>query len=100
MSRMAGERLGPGHLSIQGNSMTQYNYTVVFEPDFAEGGYVATVPVLGIATQGESLEEARAMVQEAILGFIEGLQQEGQPIPEESSDVAQQIRTEQVAVHL
>ncbi len=80
--------------------MTQYNYTVVYEPDFEEGGYIATVPALGIATQGETLEEARTMVQEAILGFIEGLQQKGQPIPKEPSDAALQIRTEQVAVYL
>jgi predicted RNase H-like HicB family nuclease len=81
--------------------MTQYSYTVVFEPDVElAGGYVASVPALGIATQGESLEEARTMVQEAILGCIEGLQQEGQPIPQERSEVAQQIRTEQVAFHL
>jgi predicted RNase H-like HicB family nuclease len=80
--------------------MTQYNYTVVFEPDLEEGGYVATVPALGIATQGETLDDARSMVQEAILGYIEGLQQEGQTIPQEPSGVAQQIRTEQVAVFL
>ena len=80
--------------------MAKYNYTVIFEPDFADGGYAATVPALGIATQGESLEQARRMVQEAIIGYIEGLQQEGQPIPEEPKEMAQQLHTEQVAVSI
>jgi predicted RNase H-like HicB family nuclease len=78
--------------------MAEYAYTVVFEPDPDAGGYVATVPALGIATQGETLEEARQMAQEAISGFLEGLLQEGQPIPKEPDQLAEQIRTELVAV--
>ncbi len=80
--------------------MTQYHYTVIIEPDLDEGGYVANVPVLGIATQGETLDEVRQMVQEAIAGYLEGLKQEGQPIPVESASLAAQIRTEQIAVQL
>ena len=49
--------------------MAEYAYTVVFEPDPDKGGYVATVPALGIATQGETLEETRRMAQEAIAGL-------------------------------
>lgn len=53
--------------------MKQYRYTVIFEPA-EEGGYVAHVPTLnGLATQGETLEEAREMVKEAITGYIEAL---------------------------
>jgi hypothetical protein len=44
---------------------TAYRYTVLFERA-PEGGYVATIPVLGIATQGETLREARAMARDAI----------------------------------
>ena len=44
----------------------QYSYTVLFEPA-EEGGYVVTCPALsGIVTQGETLEEARAMAADAI----------------------------------
>lgn len=78
--------------------MGEHTYTVIFAPDLEEGGYVATVPTLGIATQGESLEEARRMVEEAIVGYLEGLQEEGQPIPEEPDTLGQHIRTERVAV--
>lgn len=80
--------------------MTQYKYTVVIVPDMESGGFVATVPVLGLATQGESLDEVRQMVQEAISGYIEGLKQEGQSISVESDAMAAQIRTEQVAVQV
>jgi len=57
------------------------HYTVLFERA-EEGGYVAHVPALpGLWTQGETLAETRAMVREAILGFIEGLVKPGEPIP-------------------
>jgi HicB-like antitoxin of HicAB toxin-antitoxin system len=45
--------------------ITEYSYTVVFEPA-EEGGFVVTVPALpGLVTEGDSLEEAREMVSEA-----------------------------------
>jgi hypothetical protein len=37
---------------------TACRYTVLLERA-PEGGYVATIPVLGIATQGETLRDAR-----------------------------------------
>ncbi len=59
----------------------EYNYTVLFEPA-EEGGYVVSVPAFGgVMTQGETLEEARAMAIEAITGYIEALQKDGLPIP-------------------
>ena len=61
--------------------MPEYQYTAVFEPA-EEGGYVVTVPTLhGLTTQGETLEEARAMVKEAILGYLEALVKSGEEIP-------------------
>ena len=48
-------------------------YTVLFEPSEA-GGYVVTVPKLyGLTTQGETFEEAKAMVEDAIKVYIESL---------------------------
>ena len=39
-----------------------YTYTVVFEPDEEAGGYTVTYPALpGLVTEGDTLEEARAM---------------------------------------
>ena len=60
-----------------------YSFTVLFEPA-EEGGYVVTVPALpGCATQGETLEEARAIAREAITGYLEVLQKDGRPIPKD-----------------
>jgi antitoxin HicB len=59
----------------------EYSYTVLFERA-EEGGYVVTCPALpGVVTQGETLEEARAMAADAIRGYLESLQQDGLPIP-------------------
>ena len=75
--------------------MAQYQYTAIFEPA-EEGGYVVTVPALGcLATQGETLDEARAMAQEAILGYLEALAKSGDKIPVEQGPA----QVERVAVN-
>lgn len=63
----------------------EYSYTVLFEPA-EEGGYVVTCPALpGVVTQGETLEEARAMAADAIRGYLESLIKDGLPIPPDTS---------------
>jgi antitoxin HicB len=57
-------------------------YTVIFEPA-EEGGYVVHIPTLGIATQGEDLNDARAMAEECIIGYLESLRKHGEDIPRE-----------------
>lgn len=58
-------------------------FTVVIEPA-EEGGYVVHVPALpGCATQGETMDEAKANAQEAVEAYILGLRDMGQEIPEE-----------------
>jgi len=65
--------------------MADYQYTAVFEPA-EEGGYVVTVPALpGLVTEGDTLEEARAMVKDAIRGYLESLLKHGEEIPLEAS---------------
>lgn len=55
----------------------QYEYTVIFEPA-EEGGYIVKVPALnGIATQGETLDEARAMAEDVIRGYLQSLRKLG-----------------------
>jgi antitoxin HicB len=72
----------------------EYSYTTVFEPA-AEGGYVVTVPALpGLVTEGDTLKEARAMVREAILGYLESLKKHDEEIPIELGRTI----TERVAV--
>jgi predicted RNase H-like HicB family nuclease len=64
-------------------TMTEYYFTVVYEPQ-PEGGFTVLVPALpGCISQGETLEEARRMIKEAIELYIEVLLEDGKPIPDE-----------------
>ena len=70
------------------------NFTVVMTPDVT-GGYVVTCPALpGLVTEGDTLEEARAMATDAIQGYLESLKKDGEPIPKDESI------TEQLAVEV
>lgn len=52
----------------------------VFEPQ-VEGGYHAYAPELpGLHTQGDSLEEAAANAEEALVLYVEGLREEGRSL--------------------
>jgi len=70
-----------------------YRYTVIFEPA-EEGGYVVRVPALNdLATQGETLVEAREMAREAIEGYLECLRDKGLDVPiEETPAESEPIR--------
>jgi len=79
---------------IQGINLStkEYNYTVFFEPS-TEGGYIVTVPALpGLVTEGDTLEEARAMARDAIRAYLESLIKDSEPIPEEESTVQEKIQ--------
>ena len=59
-----------------------YTYTVVFEPDEEAGGYTVTGPALpGLVTEGDTLEEARAMAADAIRCYLVSLRIDRVPIP-------------------
>jgi antitoxin HicB len=80
-------------------SMSQRHYTVLFEPA-EEGGYVVTCPALpGLVTEGDTLEEAREMARDAIRGYLESLQKDGEPIPEDIKLTADPVK-EELAVSL
>jgi antitoxin HicB len=71
----------PRNTAHGGARVPQYQYTAVFEPA-QEGGYIVTVPALpGLVTEGDTLEEARAMVKDAIRGYLESLIKHGEEIP-------------------
>ena len=61
---------------------TEYCFTALLEPA-EEGGYVVvTCPSLpGLVTEGDTLEEARRMAEDAIVGYIESLLMDGRPVP-------------------
>ncbi len=61
----------------------EYHYTVFFEP-LEEGGYNVVVPAIPeICTFGRTLEEARAMAEDAIRCYLESAIQLGEGIPED-----------------
>jgi len=61
-------------------------YTAIFEPA-EEGGFVVSVPVLpGCLTQGETFEEAKRNIEDAISVYIASLKELGEAIPHELSD--------------
>ena len=65
-------------------SIHEYRFTVVYEPA-EEGGYVVTCPALpAVVTQGETLEEARAMATDAIHLVLQDLIEAGEPIPSDA----------------
>jgi predicted RNase H-like HicB family nuclease len=60
-------------------------YTVILEKE-ADGGYVASVPVLpGCVSQGDTREEALTNIREAIDLYIEDCRMAGDQVPEEDS---------------
>ncbi|MGH9760702.1 MAG: type II toxin-antitoxin system HicB family antitoxin [Blastocatellia bacterium] len=59
-------------------------YGVVIEKGEASyGAYVPDLP--GCIAAGETLEEVEELIREAVQFHIEGLRQEGLPVPEPSS---------------
>jgi antitoxin HicB len=64
--------------------MKERPYTIVLVPEPEEGGYSVLVPALpGCVTQGETVEEAIAMAQDAIAGWIAVAEKHGESVPEE-----------------
>ena len=61
-------------------------YAVVIEK--SEGSYGAYVPDLpGCIAAGESEDEVKKLIQEAIEFHIEGLKKNGEPVPEPTSKI-------------
>lgn len=70
-----------------------YNYTVMFRP-LDEGGYDVIVPAIPeICTFGDTIQDARAMAEEAIKCFIESALELNEPIP-----VDAEVSLEKIAV--
>ena len=63
------------------------DFTVVIEPE-ADGGFSAFVPDLpGCASQGETEQEARENIREAIAAHLAGLRADGLPVPKPRASV-------------
>jgi predicted RNase H-like HicB family nuclease len=72
----------------------EYNFTVLFEPA-EEGGYVVKCPALpGLVTEGDTLEEARGMAEDAIRAYLESLRKDGLPFPEDKKLALEPLKEE------
>jgi len=68
-----------------------YTFTMIFEPA-EEGGYIVTCPALpGLVTEGDTLEEARLMAEDALRGYLASLLEDGQAIPPNKVPIAEPI---------
>lgn len=62
--------------------MGKYMFPAIFDPDEEGRGYTVTFPDLpGCITEGDDLEEARAMAQEALELYLWDMEQHNEPIP-------------------
>lgn len=61
-------------------------YAVIIEKSSEGfGAYVPDLPGVGVA--GDSVEEVRQLIREAIDLHLEGLKEDGQPMPEPSVEI-------------
>jgi len=68
-----------------------YAFTMLFEPA-EEGGYVVTCPALpGLVTEGDTMEEARRMAEDALRGYLESLLEDGLSIPPDKTPIAESV---------
>lgn len=64
--------------------MSQRTYRILLTQE-PEGGFTVNVPALpGCITYGENIDHAMSMAQEAIELYVETLQAEGDPVPDDS----------------
>ena len=64
-----------------------YTFTMLFEPA-EEGGYVVTCPALpGLVTEGDTMEDAREMAEDALRLYLETLIEDGLPIPSDKTPI-------------
>lgn len=63
---------------------TSKTYRILLRKE-SEGTYTVIVPSLpGCITWGKNIEHAIEMAKDAIQGYIEVLQQEGEPVPDDN----------------
>ena len=67
--------------------MRQFSFTVVYEIDPESGYFCATIPALDLSSHGKNLQEAQKMIREALELHLEGMQEEGIPIPSDVLEV-------------
>lgn len=75
-----------------------YSFRVMIEPDDPEGfhGFVPSLP--GVHTAGDTIEETKKNLREAIQVHVEGLLKDGEEVPQEG-DTLELIQTRHITRH-
>jgi predicted RNase H-like HicB family nuclease len=79
---------------------TVYTFRVMIEPD-EPSGYHGFVPLLkGVHTQGETIQEVKRNLREAIICHLQGLLKDGEPIPRdtETFEIIESISAKELAL--
>jgi len=72
--------------------MNLYTFRTIIEPD-DPGGYHGFVPLLsGVHTYGDTIEEVKRNLKEAIICHIQGLMKDGEAVPREE-DALETVQT-------
>ena len=72
----------------------EYSFTIIVEPNDPDG-YLVTCPALpGLVTEGDTLDDAYAMAQDAIQLYLESLIAAGQPIPQDKITMPVRVKIE------
>jgi len=80
------------HNPSKRETVSEYSFTVFFEPA-AEGGYVVTCPALpGLVTEGDTLAGAGKMARDAIRAYLESLRKDGEAIPSDPKFVSDPVK--------
>ncbi len=75
-----------------------YSFTILIEPNDPDG-YLVTCPALpGLVTQGDTLDEAYEMAQDAIQIYLESLIEDGEPIPRDKITMPVRVRIDNVEI--
>ncbi len=70
----------------------EYGFTILLEPNEPDG-YLVTCPALpGLVTEGDTLDEAYAMAQDAIYGYLERLIAHGNRLPNDKITMPVRVR--------
>lgn len=77
-----------------------HTFRVIIEPEKA-GGYHGFVPLLrGLHTSGETINETKKNLREAIICHMQGLLKDGEPIPQEEEvlELVQTVSERELAI--
>lgn len=77
------------------------NYRIIITPDHQIGtgkaGYTATCPTLGVADDGDTIEEAIQNIQGAIQAYVDSLVADKLPVPTDKPEL-DMVTTTQIHV--